>query len=165
MALRDAFRGSVLLRLIGIGLVLGLAQLPLAGILGQGDSVGHARFHALFALGALVVGGGIVARWPSAGWASRAPALGLLLLAIAQLVESVGVYGYNADETRNVIARLHDLGVDLSLPGLLAAGLGLPVGVAVAASRLHGARRWVGMAGTAVVGVGGLLVVKTMIGM
>jgi hypothetical protein len=166
VSVRETLRASVILQAIAIGLVLGLAQLLLAGVFAAGEAVGHARFHGLFAICVLVVAGAIHLRWRAVGWASRAPALGLVGLAAAQLVESAGAYGFDADnETRNAVAIVHDIGLALTPLGMVAAIIGLAAGMGVAASRGSGARRWAGAAASVVGLAGGILVVKTLMGM
>ena len=153
-------------RLVSVGLVLGLAQLVLAGLFAEGEAAGHARYHALFAVPLLVAGGALVARWPDAGLGSRAPALGLATFAAAQLIESLGAFGYDAlnDRRINGFAEVHDVGMGASALGLVLALLGVGVGLVVAANRLRGSARTVGLVVSVGTLVGGFFLVKTMIG-
>ena len=162
----STIRGNIVLTLIGLAAGVALLQLPLAALFAAGEATGHARFHALFALGVLAVGAGLVVRWPTAGAVSRVPAIGLATLGVAQIVESFGAYGYDAaNEARiNGFAAVHDLGLALSALGLVAAGLGVAIGAVVAASRLTGAARAIGVVGAVAIGAAGLLFVKTMMG-
>ncbi len=60
---------------------------------------------------------------------------------------------------------MHDLGLAATAIELLAVVIGLGAGLATAAWRLEGGRRWVGVAGAIVTVVIGLFVVKVTIGM
>jgi hypothetical protein len=163
---RHVIRRSAIARLVLAGMAIAVLQLAASGAFASSAATGHARFHALFALGVLVVAGAILVRWPAAGLASRAPALGLVVLAAAQLLESFGAYGFGADnETRqNDMVILHDVGLAATALGLVAAVSGIALGVGVGSRRLRGSRRWVGTGAAVVAFGGGLLAVKTLIG-
>ena len=167
MRLRPTLRSSVVARTVLVGLLIALLQLAVAPVFAAGEAAGHVRIHASVALVVLVLGGLIVLRWPAAGFASRAPALGLLAFGAAQLVESVGAYGFDAmnDARINVFAIAHDAGADLSAPGLILAVLGVAIGLLTAANRLPGRARPIGLALTAGATAGGFVLVKTMIGL
>ena len=157
---------SGLRRLVVVAIAVCLAQIVLAQFLTDIVASGHAVFHALFALAVLLPALAIAWRWPAAGLASRAPVLGLLALAAAQFVESLGAFGYAPDnDTRaNGMVALHDIGLALTALGLMAAVAGVVLGVMVAAGRRTGTLRLATMAAAALLGVGGILVVKLMIG-
>ena len=168
MRLRSVLRSSITARIVAIGFILALTQLLVAEVIAEGEATGHAWFHVLFfALPALVVAAGVIVLWPNAGLASRIPVIGLLALAAAQLIESVGAMGFAADNDARVsgIVVLHDLGLGLSAIGMIAAILGLGVGSGLASWRLRGRRGWIGLAATAVGLAGGLLLVLTLTGM
>jgi hypothetical protein len=158
---------SWMLPVVAVGLALAVGQVLLAGLFSAGEATGHARYHAIFAFVVLAIAGSIVARWPAAGLASRAPALGFVALAAAQLVESIGAYGYDAanDARINGLAGIHDIGVLATAPGMILAALGVGLGLIVAASRLSGIARLVALPGAAVAAVGGLVLAKMMIGL
>jgi hypothetical protein len=63
------------------------------------------------------------------------------------------------------IVVLHDLGLGLSAIGMVAAAFGIGAGAGIAAWRLHGRRRWLGLAATLIVSSGGLVFVLTLTGM
>lgn len=168
MQLRLVLQSSVTARVVALGIVLALIQLPVAELVADGGATGHAWFHVLFfALPALAVAAGIMVLWPNAGLASRIPAVGLLALAAAQLIESVGAMGFDADNDARVrgIVVLHDLGLGLSAIGMLAAAIGLALGLGIAGRRVRGGRRWLGLAAALVALVGSLLVVLSLTGM
>lgn len=166
--LRLVLQSSLTAQVVAVAIGLALIQLPVAAVVAEGEATGHAWFHVLFfALPALAVAAGIVVLWPNAGLASRIPAFGLLALAAAQLIESVGAMGFDADNDARVsgIVVLHDLGLGLSAIGMFAAAIGLAVGLGIAGWRLRGGRRWLGLAAALVALVGSLLFVLTMTGM
>ncbi|HUQ78979.1 MAG TPA: hypothetical protein VM427_08950 [Patescibacteria group bacterium] len=66
---------------------------------------------------------------------------------------------------RNGLADFHDVGVIVTPLGLVATVLGIATGLAAGVGRQAGAARWIGVAAAIVVLVGGLAVVKTMIGL
>ena len=112
-----------------------------------------------------LVGVAILTRWPRAGLAAAAPAIGLASYAIAQLVEGIGALGYDTiRDTRSDLALAHDLGLGLTALAMLSVVAGLAMGLGVAAARQRGAARVVGGASALAVAVFGLLFVKTMIG-
>jgi hypothetical protein len=65
-------------------------------------AVGHAQFHAMFALGVLMPACVLAWRAARPNVASIAPTVGMLSLGIAQLVESVGGLGYGPDNNGRV---------------------------------------------------------------
>jgi hypothetical protein len=143
-----------------------LAQLGLAQVIGAGEAAGHATLHGISALAALVIAGAILGRWRDAGLAVRAPAFGLAALAISQLVESFGAYGFEADnDTRNGLAVVHDLGLALTPFGLMAAVIGVGLGLGALSMRHGGVARGAGLAATAGVVAASLFGVKMMIGL
>jgi hypothetical protein len=163
----SARRGRGVIRLVVTAIAICLAQLVLSQFLASGEAAGHAVFHALVALGTLLPALGIAWRWPEAGLASRAPALGLFAFAVAQLVESLGAFGYGPDnaERINGMVVLHDLGLGLTAVGMVVALAGIVVGIAVAANRRPGPARLVIAGGAGLLGVLGVLFIKTMIGL
>ena len=94
---------------------------------------GHAYFHTLFGLVGAVPAGILATRPNPARWRSVA-IVGLELLAITQLVEAVGAWGFAPDNDTVVspIKALHDLGLAISPIGLIGAVAGLALGAAVA---------------------------------
>ena len=161
------FRPRTVLLIVGILAALALGQLILAGLFSAGDATGHARYHAIFALIFLLPAGAAVARWSGPGSASRFLAMGLAAGGAAQLVESVGAFGFDSrnDVRINGFAAVHDFGLLLSGLGMIAALLGLAISIAVVARRRSGAQRWLGLAVAGVAGVGGGLIVKVLIGL
>jgi hypothetical protein len=159
-------RVGVLAWLIVAVAAVALVQLGLAQVIGAGESAGHATYHALTALMLLAIAGLILVRWPDAGLTVRAPALGFALLATSQLVESFGAYGFEADnDTRNGFAVVHDLGLGLTPLGLLAAVIGVGLGLGALSMRRRGLARGAGLVATVVVVVAALLGVKMTIGL
>ncbi len=165
MALAPAHRGRSVRLLVAAALVC-LVQLVVAQFLSSTVAAGHAQFHAFIALVAVAVALGIAWRWPASGLAGLAPVVGFSAFAVAQFVESLGAFGYGPDNDGRIngMAGLHDLGLGLTALGLVAAVAGLSVGVAAAGIRRQGSARIGMIAGAIVVGLGGLVVVKTMIG-
>lgn len=135
-----------------------LLALPLA--------VGHAQFHALFAL-AVLVPAALVAlgRGDRPTMASTAPVVGLAALAVAQLVESVGGLGYGPDNDGRVngLAAFHDLGLAVMPLGLGAALIGVTAGAGFLVGRRCG-RPALGAALAVVVLVGGGFAVMKLLG-
>lgn len=148
------------LAVVGVGLFVG------AGWLGDPSAADHCRFHAISAFVSALVATAISVRWSRTGIGAWAPTLGFALYAAAQIVESVGALGYDTiRETRGDLALAHDVGLSLTLLGMLAIVAGLAVALAVASARQRGAARVVvGVAAVVVLGAG-LLFVKVMIGM
>jgi hypothetical protein len=144
--------------MIAIGLLVG------ADVFADGDAAGHVRYHALSALVVLAIAV-LAARRAGVGGRAAAPAIGLWVFAAAQLVEAVGGAGFNADnETRNELAVIHDLGLGVSAIGLVAAVLGISIGIGDALAN-RGASRGITVGGGAVILGLGLFAVKTLIGM
>ena len=164
VAARMARTGS-LARLVAAVAAVALVQLGIARLIGAGESAGHATLHALTALPLLAIGGLILVRWPDAGLTVRAPALGFAALATSQLVESFGAYGFEADnDTRNGFAVVHDLGLALTPLGLLAAVIGVGLGLGALSMRRRGLARGAGLAATVGVVAASLLGMKVLIG-
>jgi len=94
---------------------------------------------------AAIVAGTLAIRWPTAGIAAWAPAIGFAWFAVAQLLEGVGALGYDTiHDVRGDLALAHDVGLGASATGLVAIVLGSTVGLAVASRRHQGAARIVG---------------------
>jgi hypothetical protein len=140
---------------VGVGLLLG------ADVFADGDAAGHVRYHASIALVVLAMAI-LPARHAEGSARAMAPAIGLWLF--AQLVEAVGGAGFDAaNETRNGIAWIHDLGLGLTGLGLVAAVVGIAVGIQGGLAR-RGVPRGIAFGGgAAILGVG-LFVIKTLIG-
>jgi hypothetical protein len=142
---------------VSVGLIVG------ADAFADGDAAGHVRSHASIAL--VVLGMTIlVARRAEGSARSMAPAIGLWMLAAAQLVEAAGGAGFDAaNETRNGIAWIHDLGLTLTAVGLCAAVLGIAVGLRDSLARRGVPPGIASSGGVMILGLG-LFVVKTLIG-
>ena len=143
-----------------------VVMLVVPALLGLPLAVGHAQFHALFALVVLVPAAVIVLRGGDRPTlASTIPVAGLATLALAQLVESVGGLGYGPDNDGRVngLAAFHDLGLALMPLGLGAALLGVTAGVGVLVGRRSG-RPALGAALAAFVLVGGGFGVMKLLG-
>jgi hypothetical protein len=127
-------------RLIGAGLLATVGLVVAAQLLAQVAASGHTLFHASFAIVVLALGGVIIARWPAAGAASLAPAVGCLLMGLLQLVEGIGALGYGVDgySRQSGLAGLHDLGLAITPIGLVGIVLGLGVTVVRLAGRWRG---------------------------
>jgi len=150
-------RSIALAAAVGVGLLVG------ADVFADGKAAGHVRYHALIALVVLVMAILPARRAESSGRA-MAPAIGLWLFAAAQLVEAVGGAGFDAaNETRNGLALIHDLGLGLTALGLVAAILGIAVGIQDALAH-RGVPRGIALGGGAAILGLGLFVVKTLIG-
>jgi hypothetical protein len=126
-------------------------------------AAGHAYFHAIFALVGAIPAAILAAKAGGAAWA-RIAIVGLELLAITQLVEAVGAWGFGPDNDTVVseVKALHDLGVVLSPVGLIGAVAGVAIGVA-AWLRARG-RSMIAVAASGGVAVVGLVVVAKLIG-
>lgn len=146
------------------GIAAALGWFLVAGTLADAEAADHAQLHATIVAVLLLVAGAIRARWPAAGLASWAPTVGLLLFATGQAFEALGAIGYDA-AGRQKLAELHDVGLMVTPLGLVATVVGIAIGLALGPGRRAGAARWVGIAAAIVVLVGGLAVVKTMIGL
>lgn len=150
-------RSIALAAAVGVGLLIG------ADVFADGEAAGHVRYHALIALVVLAVAI-LPARRAEGSGRAIAPAIGLWLLAAAQLVEAVGGAGFDAaNETRNGIAWIHDLGLGLTVLGLVAAVVGIAVGIRDALAR-RGVPRGIAFGGGAAILGLGLFVVKSLIG-
>lgn len=163
-------RPSVDVIVVSAGMVLAVALLAGVGIVAPDNDTGHARFHASTALVALLVAAGILWVRPRPTLANRAPVVGLVALAVAMLVESVGALGFGPDGYARVndLVVLHDLGLLLTPLAMMAMVLALAIGAgAVIWQRTPGraaARGAAALAGLAVVALG-LFLIATMTGM
>ncbi len=158
--------GSVLTTSIAVLVAGATILLIAANMFADGGAADHLRVHAVMALVLLAVAGLIAWRWPSAGIPTVAPAVGLVLFGGAQLLEAVGAAGFAADNDtrRSSLAELHDVGLAVSPIGMVAAVVGVGIGVGVALWR-RGVPRWVAFAAmTALIGPG-LVVIKTLVGL
>lgn len=91
----------------------------------------HGQFHALFAAVFLAPALIVAIRRPRGGPATTPVIIGLTVAAVTQLVEGVGGFGYgpgNVDRV-NALVIVHDLGLAISPIGLVAAALGVTLGV------------------------------------
>ena len=146
--------------------VIAVALLASAGILAESGATDHSRLHATIALALLLIAGIILRFRPDPGIARRAPVVGLLLLAAAQLIESIGALGYGPDNDtrRNDVVLAHDFGVMATGVAMLA----MVVAVAIAAGSLTSrTRRGIlvpTLVGFAIIAVGLLLVRVLVIG-
>lgn len=153
-----------LVRLIAITAGLGAGLLAGAAAIAGGDAVGHVRYHALVGLATLAVA--VLPAWRAHGSRrAAAPAIGLWLLAVAQLVEALGGAGFERDNaTRTDLAVIHDFGLGLTVFGLVAAVLGIAIGIRdVLAGR--GVPDGIALGASIAFGGLGLLTVKTLIGL
>ena len=153
---------KIVLRVLGAAVIAAVALLIGADVIARGGAAGHVRLHALVALVVAAPAVALAWRGAPAGFTS-APALGLLTLTLAQLVEGVGGAGFDANnDTRNGLAVIHDLGLALTPIGLLAAVTGIAIGVWAGARRRFRAPVAVLVVGAIV--LIGLLGIKTLIG-
>ena len=166
MGERRAVSRGPIAGVIGVEIAAAIVLTIISGVVAAGGATDHARLHAISALVVLLIAGAILFRWPAAGLASRAPAVGLGLFAVGQLLEGAGALGFAADNDtrRNDLAVLHDLGLAATAFGLVAVAIGLAVGIGVGLGRRPGPRRWVGVAVALGFLGAGLLMVKTLIG-
>jgi hypothetical protein len=147
-------------------IVVAIALLASAGILAEAGATDHSRLHAAIALAVLLIGGTILLTRPNPSIASRAPVVGLVLIAAAQLIESVGALGYGPDNDtrRSDIALAHDIGTMATGVALLA----LVVSVAIAAGSLANNRYRRGILVPSLVAFGiiavGLFLVARLVG-
>ena len=150
---------------VGVTAAGALAMLVAGGLLKEVVAGGHGQFHALFAL--IVLAPAIVlVRQVPAGSAATTPAVaGFTILAITQLVEGLGGFGFGPgnDVRVNALAQVHDLGLAITPLGLVAAALGVTIGVAQALRRRLGIAP--ALAVTVAVLGGLLVVVAKLIGM
>lgn len=125
----------------------------------------HGQFHALFASVFLAPALALAIRRPKGGAASTPAIFGLTVAAITQLVEGVGGFGYgpgNVDRV-NALVALHDLGVVLAPIGMVAAALGVTLGVAQLIRPRFGLAPALVLAAAVMGGLG--LVIAKMVGM
>jgi hypothetical protein len=145
--------------------VIAVVLLASAGVLAESGATDHSRLHAGIALALLVIAGIILRVRPDPSIARRAPVIGLVLLAAAQLIESVGALGYGPDNDtrRNDIVVAHDVGVMATGVAMLA----MVVAVAIAAGSLTGrSRRGILVPSLVVFGIiaAGFLLVRVLVG-
>jgi hypothetical protein len=163
---RPSVRSSRYALVVGGGIVLAIALVVGAGILAEAQASEHARLHAGVALAVLLVAAAVLRVRPRPSIASRAPVIGLVLFAAAQLVESVGALGYGPDnETRrNGLVVAHDIGSVATGIALLA----LVVAVAIATGAVVASRTSRGIVVPILVVLGiiaiGLFLVARMMG-
>lgn len=160
------YRRSKVSLLVAALVAWGVAMLVLPALLALPLAVGHAQFHALFALAVLAPAFAIALRRGNGpNLAATAPVAGLATLALAQLVESVGGLGYGPDNDARVngLAAFHDIGLAVMPLGLGAALVGVTAGVGVLVGRRSG-RPALGAALAAFVLVGGGFGVMKLLG-
>jgi hypothetical protein len=126
--------------IVGLAVLGAWALVMLVGpaALGLPLAVGHAQYHAILAIAALVPALAVaLRRGAKPTMASTAPIVGLATLAVAQLVESVGGLGYGPDNDGRVngLVAFHDIGLAITPIGLTAALVGVVIGVGVLAWR------------------------------
>ena len=154
---------AILTRGIAVAAAVGVALLVGADVIAKGQAAGHVRYHALIALVVLAIAA-VLARRQGDSWRPMAPSIGLGFLAFAQLVEAVGGAGFDAaNETRNGLAVIHDLGIGLTGLGLVAMILGIAVGIWDALARRGIPSRIAVGGGVAILVLGGFAV-KMLIG-
>jgi hypothetical protein len=154
---------TIVMWAIAISAVVGVALLVGADVIADGAAAGHVRSHALSAVVVLAVAA-LIARRAAGSRPAVAPAIGLWLFAAAQLVEGVGGAGFvAANQTRNSLAVIHDLGIALTSVGLVAAVVGIAIGgwQALAHRRVPPI---VAVGGSAAILGAGLFLVKTLVG-
>jgi hypothetical protein len=154
---------AIVTRGTAVAAAVGIALLVSADVIAKGQAAGHVRYHALIAM--VVLGIAIVpARRAVDSWRAMTPSIGLWLLTVAQLVEAVGGAGFDAaNETRNGLAVIHDLGIGLTSFGLVAAILGIAVGIWDALAR-RGIPRGIAVGGGVAILVLGAFAIKMLIG-
>ena len=163
-------RPSVDVMVVGAGIVLSMALLAGAGIVAPGTDTGHARFHGSTALMALLVAAGILWVRPSRTLANRAPVVGLVALAVAMLVESVGALGFGPDGYGRVndLVVLHDLGLLLTPLAMIVMVVALAISAGAViwrrAAGSNAARATAVLVGLVVVAMG-LFLIATLTGM
>ncbi len=145
--------------------VIAVALLASAGVLAESGATDHSRLHAAIALALLVIAGAILRVRPNPSIARRAPVIGLVLLAGAQLIEAVGALGYGPDNhtRRSDIVVAHDIGVMATGVAMLA----MVVAGAIAAGSLTGrSRQGILVPSLVVIGiiVVGFLLVRILVG-
>jgi hypothetical protein len=154
---------AIVTRGTAVAAAVGIALLVSADVIAKGQAAGHVRYHALIAM--VVLGIAIVpARRAVDSWRAMTPSIGLWLLTVAQLVEAVGGAGCDAaNETRNGLGVIQDLGIGLTSFGLVAAILGIAVGIWDALAR-RGIPRGIAVGGGVAILVLGAFAIKMLIG-
>lgn len=131
-SLRGASRAGWALLLVGGTSTAALAMFVVGALVQQWVAGDHGQYHALFAAVFLAPALVLAIRRPRGGAASSAPIIGLTIGAVSQLVEGIGGFGYdpgNSDRV-NALAQVHDLGVMVAPIGMIAAAMGVTLGVA-----------------------------------
>jgi hypothetical protein len=148
----------------GLLAVAGLALGVAAGNLAGPSSAGHAVYHASQLLATALLGG-IIGWRRGHGRGSLLAVIGLLLFAGSQLVEGVGALGFDEDGGRTGLAVLHDIGIGLTPPAMLAAIAGLAIAIGSLIANRFPSRPLLAVAVAVLLAtVGGFLVLK-LIGM
>lgn len=165
--MRHAWASGRIARLASGGLVFAGLSVGASMVFEASAAGGHARFHAIIASICLGVALALVLRFPATGLKATAPAVGFSAFGLAQLTESLGAFGYGPDNDSRVngLVFFHDLGLGLSALGLVSVALGVSVGVGLAFWRVGGAGRWIGAGASGAALIGGLFVVKALIGL
>jgi hypothetical protein len=128
-------------------------------------AVGHAQYHAILALGVLLPALALaLRRGERPTIASTAPILGFAAFAAAQLVESVGGLGYgpDTDARANALVVFHDLGLAITPVGLVAALVGVSIGIGAVVARRSGRPALAATASMVLLVVGGIGVAKLL---
>lgn len=164
--MRQLWASSRIARVGLIGLVLAGANVGASVVLAPSVAAGHVQMHATIAAFCLGAALALVGRWRTAGLAVTAPALGLFAVAVAQLTESLGAFGFGPDNNSRVngLVVFHDLGLAVSAIGLVSLIVGVSFGVGLAFWRIGGAGRWIGAGAGGAMLIGGLVAAKTLIG-
>jgi hypothetical protein len=155
-----------LVALLALGL-WAIVMLVVPAALALPLAVGHAQYHAILALAALLPAVLIAfRRGAQPTIASTAPTVGLAVFAVTQLVESVGGLGYGPDNDGRVngLVAFHDIGLAITPIGLVSALVGVVVGIGVLAARRSRRPALAAALSALVLVVGGIGVAK-LIGM
>jgi hypothetical protein len=132
------YRPSIFVLVVLVLALWALAMMVVPAALALPLAVDHALYHAILATAVLLPAFVIaVRRGTQPTVVSSAPIVGLATLAVTQLVESVGGLGYGPDgDTRvNELVAFHDIGLAITPIGLVAALVGVVIGVGVLAGR------------------------------
>ena len=163
---RSSARGSRYALVVAGEIVLAIALLAGATVFAEAQATEHARVHAAVGLAVLLLAGLILRARPKPSVASRAPVIGLMLFAGAQLMESLGALGYGPDNDtrRNGLAVAHDVGVLATGLALLALVVAIAIGVGALTSRRSGRGILVPSVVALAIVAAGLIVLARMIG-
>jgi len=159
------YRRSKLFWLVGALGMWALAMLVVPAALALPLAVGHAQYHAVMAISALLPALVIaLRRGEQPTLASAAPILGLSAFAFCQLVESIGGLGYGPDNDRRVndLVAFHDIGLAITPFGLVAVLAGVTIGVGVLVGRRTGRPALAAGLAVLIVVVGGVGVAKLL---